>query len=60
MPNHRRRILLVSFNVAGHDSLALGYIKAFALNAPTVARQTEIEILGFSNEEGNVRQPFII
>lgn len=56
MPNHRRRILLVSFNVAGHDCLALGYIKAFALKDPTVSRQTQIDILGFSNEEDSVRQ----
>jgi len=56
MPNNRRRILLVSFNVAGHDSLALGYIKAFALKDPAVSRRTQIDILGFANEEGNVRQ----
>jgi len=56
MPNNRRRILLVSFNVAGHDSLALGYIKAFALKDPTVSRRTQIDILGFANEEGSVRQ----
>ena len=56
MPNNRRRILLVSFNVAGHDSLALGYIKAFALKDSTVSRRTQIDILGFANEEGNVRQ----
>lgn len=56
MPKGKSRILLISFNVAGHDSLALGYIKAFALKDATVSRRTEIEILSFSNEEGDVRQ----
>ena len=37
--------------MAGHDSLALGYIKAFALKDPTVSRRTQIDILGFGNEE---------
>jgi anaerobic magnesium-protoporphyrin IX monomethyl ester cyclase len=56
MPNSKSRILLISFNAAGHDSLALGYIKAFALKDTTVSRRTQIEILSFSNEEGDVRQ----
>jgi hypothetical protein len=43
MPKGKSRILLISFNVAGHDSLALGYIKAFALKDATVSRRTEIE-----------------
>ena len=51
-----KRVLLISFNVAGHDSLALGYIKAYALQNPRVAENTDIEILGFSDEEGDVRQ----
>lgn len=51
-----RRILLMSFNVAGHDSLALGYVKAYALKDPTVSRKTHIEILNLSYEEGDVRQ----
>ena len=56
MANNRSRILLISFNAADHDSLALGYIKAFALKDPTVSRRTQIEILSFSNEQGDVRQ----
>ncbi len=56
MAGGKSRILLISFNVAGHDSLALGYIKAFALKDPTVSRRTEIEILNFGNEEADVRQ----
>jgi radical SAM superfamily enzyme YgiQ (UPF0313 family) len=56
MPENRSRILLISFTLAGHDSLALGYIKAFAMKDPTVSRRTEIEILTFSNEQGDVRQ----
>jgi len=56
MPSNSSRILLISFNVAGHDSLALGYIKAYALKDPSVSRRTHIEILNFSNEEGDVRQ----
>ncbi len=56
MPNNKSRILLISFCVAGHDSLALAYIKAFALKDPTVSRRTQIEILTFSNEQGDVRQ----
>jgi radical SAM superfamily enzyme YgiQ (UPF0313 family) len=55
MSDHKR-ILLISFNVAGHDSLALGYIKAYALKDPAIASSMDIEILGFSNEEGDVRQ----
>lgn len=56
MPNSNSRILLVSFNVAGHDSLALGYVKAYALKDPTISRKTHIEILNLSHEEGDVRQ----
>ncbi len=56
MPKNKSRILLISFNVAGHDSLALGYVKAFAMKDPTVSRRTDIEILAFSNEQGDVRQ----
>jgi anaerobic magnesium-protoporphyrin IX monomethyl ester cyclase len=56
MPSSNSRVLLVSFNVAGHDSLALGYVKAYALKDPTVSRKTHIEILNLSHEEGDVRQ----
>jgi radical SAM superfamily enzyme YgiQ (UPF0313 family) len=56
MSKPKTRVLLVSFNAAGHDSLALGYIKAYALSDDTLSRRTEIEILNFSNEENDVRQ----
>ena len=56
MANRRTRVLLVSFNAAGHDSLALGYIKAYALKDDTISRRTDMEILNFSNEENDVRQ----
>jgi len=56
MASPKTRVLLVSFNAAGHDSLALGYIKAYALKDDTLSRRTEIEILNFSNEENDVRQ----
>ncbi|MBW2107550.1 MAG: B12-binding domain-containing radical SAM protein [Deltaproteobacteria bacterium] len=52
----KRRVLLVAYNAAGHDSLALGYIKAYALKDSAVARKTDIEILNFSNEQNDVRQ----
>jgi radical SAM superfamily enzyme YgiQ (UPF0313 family) len=53
---NKKRVLLISFNVAGHDSLALGYIKAYAMKDPSVSEAVDIEIFGFSNEEGDVRQ----
>lgn len=56
MASPRTRVLLVSFNAAGHDSLALGYIKAYALKDESLCRRTEIEILNFSHEENDVRQ----
>jgi anaerobic magnesium-protoporphyrin IX monomethyl ester cyclase len=56
MPPHKHRVLLTSFNAAAHDSLALGYIKAYALKDPAIAENVDIEILGFSDEEGDVRQ----
>lgn len=56
MAGPKTRVLLVSFNAAGHDSLALGYIKAYALKDDTLSRRTQIEILNFSNEENDVRQ----
>lgn len=56
MREGRRRVLLVAYNAAGHDSLGLGYIKAYALKDPAMARKTDIEILNFSNEQNDVRQ----
>jgi radical SAM superfamily enzyme YgiQ (UPF0313 family) len=56
LTTHKTRVLLISFNAAGHDSLALGYLKAYALKDATISRKTEIEILNFSDELNDVRQ----
>lgn len=50
------RVLLISFNWADHFSLALGYLKAYALKDRLIKDKSEIEIVDFNAEGLNVQQ----
>ena len=52
----KTRVLLISFNWADHFSLALGYLKAYALKDKFIQDRAEIEIVDFDTEGLNVQQ----
>ncbi len=52
----KKRVLLLSFNWANHFSLALGYLKAYALKDAFIRNAAEIEIIDFDTEMLNVQQ----
>lgn len=54
--NHKKKIALISFNWASHFSLALGYLKAYALKDDLIRSKTDIEIIDFDTELLNVQQ----
>lgn len=53
---NKKKIVLLSFNWANHFSLALGYLKAYALKDNFIRENTEIEIIDFDTESLNVQQ----
>ncbi|MEW6584630.1 MAG: radical SAM protein [Nitrospirota bacterium] len=52
----KKRVFLLSFNWANHFSLALGYLKAYALKDRFIRDSAEIEILDFDTETLTVQQ----
>jgi radical SAM superfamily enzyme YgiQ (UPF0313 family) len=52
----RLRVMLCAFNVHGYHSLALGYLKSYALRDPLLRDNADIEIIDFSAEANNPRQ----
>lgn len=53
---NKKKVILISFNWSGHFSLALGYLKAYALKDDFIRNNTEIEIIDFDTEILNVQQ----
>lgn len=53
---NRKKVVLLSFNWANHFSLALGYLKAYALKDSFIRGNSEIEIIDFDTEMLNVQQ----
>ncbi len=53
---HRKKIILISYNWANHFSLALGYLKAYAMKHDDIAGRADIEILDFDTAGLNVQQ----
>lgn len=54
--NNKKKVVLLSFNWANHFSLALGYLKAYALKDNFIKGNSEIEIIDFDTEMLNVQQ----
>ncbi len=54
--NHKKKVALISFNWANHFSLALGYLKAYALKDNLIRQNIDIEIIDFDTEILNVQQ----
>lgn len=52
----RLRVMLLAFNVHGYHSLALGYLKAYALRDEGLRGNVDIEIVDFSAEATSSRQ----
>jgi radical SAM superfamily enzyme YgiQ (UPF0313 family) len=52
----RLRVMLCAFNVHGYHSLALGYLKAYALKDEFLRTSVDIEIVDFSTEAAAPRQ----
>jgi len=52
----KRNILLISYNWANHFSLALGYVKAYAMKDDFIRRSANIEILDFDTAGLNIQQ----
>jgi radical SAM superfamily enzyme YgiQ (UPF0313 family) len=53
---NKKKVVLISFNWANHFSLALGYVKAYALKDTFIRENAEIEIIDFDTEMLNVQQ----
>ena len=53
---NKKKVILISFNWANHFSLALGYLKAYALKDNLIRENTDIEIIDFDTEMLNVQQ----
>src|SRR4030043_2172588 len=53
---NKKNVVLISFNWANHFSLALGYLKAYALKDNVIRENVEIEILDFDTEMLIVQQ----
>jgi anaerobic magnesium-protoporphyrin IX monomethyl ester cyclase len=52
----KKKIALISYNWGNHFSLALGYLKAYALQDHLIRQNSEIEIIDFDTEGLNVQQ----
>jgi radical SAM superfamily enzyme YgiQ (UPF0313 family) len=52
----KKKVVLISFNWANHFSLALGYLKAYALKDDFIRENAEIDIVDFDTETLNVQQ----
>ncbi|HMK48862.1 MAG TPA: radical SAM protein [Thermodesulfovibrionales bacterium] len=52
----KKKVALISYNWANHFSLALGYLKAYALKDAFIRDNAEIEIVDFDCEMLNVQQ----
>jgi radical SAM superfamily enzyme YgiQ (UPF0313 family) len=52
----RLRVILCAVNVCGYHSLALGYLKAYALKDAALREAVDIEIIDFCTECNNPRQ----
>ncbi|MEW6570114.1 MAG: radical SAM protein [Nitrospirota bacterium] len=52
----KKRIVLISFNWANHFSLAMGYLKAYAMKDEFIRDRVQMEILDFDTEVLNVQQ----
>ena len=52
----RKRVVLISYNWANHFSLALGYLKAYALKDDFIRENAEIDIVDFDTEMLSVQQ----
>lgn len=52
----KKKVVLISFNWANHFSLALGYLKAYALKDNFIRDQAAIDIVDFDTEMLNVQQ----
>lgn len=53
---NKKKVVLISLNWADHFSLALGYLKAYALKNNVIRENVEIEILDFDTEMLNAQQ----
>jgi radical SAM superfamily enzyme YgiQ (UPF0313 family) len=53
---NKKKVVLISFNWANHFSLALGYLKVYALKDTFIRENAEIEIIDFDTEMLNVQQ----
>jgi hypothetical protein len=53
---NKKKVILVSFNWAGHFSLALGYLKVYALKDGFIRDNAALEIIDFDTEMLNVQQ----
>jgi anaerobic magnesium-protoporphyrin IX monomethyl ester cyclase len=53
---NKKKVVLISLNWANHFSLALGYLKAYALKNNVIRENVEIEILDFDTEMLNSQQ----
>jgi radical SAM superfamily enzyme YgiQ (UPF0313 family) len=51
-----KKVTLISYNYASHFSLALGYLKAYALKDSSIKGDCDIEILDFDTETLSVQQ----
>lgn len=52
----KKKIILISYNWANHFSLALGYLKAYAMKDDFIKRRADIEILDFDTAGLHVQQ----
>jgi radical SAM superfamily enzyme YgiQ (UPF0313 family) len=52
----KKKVVLISFNWANHFSLALGYLKAYALRDNFIRDHAEIDIVDFDTETLSVQQ----
>jgi len=53
---NKKKVILISFNWANHFSLALGYLKAYALKDNLIREKADIEIVDFDTEMLSVQQ----
>ena len=53
---NKKKVVLISFNWANHFSLALGYLKAYAMKDDFIRDNAEIDIVDFDTETLNVQQ----
>ncbi len=53
---NKKKVALISYNWANHFSLALGYLKAYALKDSFIRDNADIEIVDFDAEMLNVQQ----